>query len=119
MEEKQRVANIIVAKCSHTKNLFGIRVENKNGVWHFTWAFKIGEQAAKNEGYDSNTISGTVETDSEYPGCPHCETKNWISCGKCGKVTCYSGGEISTCAWCGNTGKLKEATYFDLKGGDY
>ena len=119
MQEFKREANVVVAKCTHSKQPFGIRMERINDGWSCTWAFKINEKSAKNEGYDTAMVSGRIETDPEYPGCPYCGTMGWFSCGKCGNLTCYSGENIVTCAWCGNKGECQEADTFDLKGGGY
>ena len=65
-------------------------------------------------------ISGRVEIDTEYPGCPYCGSTGWVRCGKCGKLTCYNGeGNSFTCAWCKSSGKLQIAETFDLTGGGY
>jgi len=114
-------ATVIIAKCSHSHKPFGIRVEKRSdGAWHFTWAFKIDEKAAAHEGYGSTMVSGRIETDSEYPGCPYCHTIGWFSCGNCGKLTCYDLSVMKvTCAWCGNSGELEATETFDIKGGDY
>ena len=120
MKSNEREATVVVAKCTHSKQAFGIRMEKKNEVWHCTWAFKINEKSAKNEGYDTAMVSGRVEMDAEYPGCPYCGTMGWFSCGSCGNLTCYSGEtNVVTCAWCGNQGECQEADTFDLKGGGY
>ena len=67
MREFEREANVVVAKCNHSKRPYGIRMEKMSeGAWHCTWAFKINEQSAKNEGYDTS-VSGRVEKDAEYP----------------------------------------------------
>ena len=113
-----REANIVVAKCGSSKQPFGIRMEKISDVWHCTWAFAINEQAAKREGYDSVMVSGKVETDAEYPGCPYCGNTGWVRCGACGNLTCYNSGRF-TCSWCGNSGEVVSADTFDLKGGGY
>lgn len=53
MKEIMNEAAVVMAKCRHSKQPFGIRMEKKNdGVWYCTWAFKLSERAAANEGYD-------------------------------------------------------------------
>lgn len=119
MHEGKREATVVVAKCNHSNQTYGIRMEKKNGVWYCTWAFKIGENAAKNEGYGTVMVSGKVATDEEYPGCPYCGTKGWFSCGRCGNLTCYNNETVVTCAWCGNKGECVTTDTFDLRGGGY
>lgn len=121
MREDVREANVVMAKCKSSKRPFGIRIEKRiNNVWYCTWAFKLSEQVGSNEGYGSTMISGRVDVDSEYPGCPYCGGNGWVSCGNCGKLTCYNGeGHTFTCTWCGQSGELQSAEIFDLSGGGY
>ena len=80
-------AKIIIARCAKTKQAFGIRVEERENDWIRTWAFPIDEKKASKEGFDTNTISGTLQTDPEYPGCPFCGSEAFIVC-SCGKIGC-------------------------------
>lgn len=121
MREDVREANVVMAKCKSAKRPFGIRIEKRtNNVWYCTWAFKLSEQVGSNEGYGSAMISGRVDVDPEYPGCPYCGSTGWVSCGNCGKLTCYNGeGHTFTCTWCGQSGELQSAETFDLSGSGY
>ena len=121
MKNETIEANVIIAKCAQAKKPYGIRIEKrKDRVWYCNWAFKISEKSAANEGYDSTVISGKVDLDPEYPGCPYCGGGGWVSCGHCGKLTCWgSGGNNFVCAWCGVASGVREAEHFDLKAGDY
>ena len=114
-------ANVIIANCNVSKRPFGIRIEKrKNNIWYTNWAFKISEKSVAREGYDNTTISGKIESDIEYPGCPFCGANYWFSCGRCGKLTCWNGSdEIVTCVSCGNSGSVKIKENFDLKGSNY
>jgi hypothetical protein len=112
-------ANVILAKCDNTGNLFGVRVEKRNGDWFRTWAFKIDEKSAKSEGYDKVRLTGSFFADPEFPGCPHCGTDGFYICGKCGKMNCWSEGNNVTCKWCGSRGVLEEAESFDIDGSGY
>lgn len=119
MKNIKREASVVAGRCSKARKTFGIRMEKSKNEWHCTWAFKIDDKAAKNEGYDNEMVSGRIVVDDEYPGCPYCETKGWFSCGKCGKLTCYNGETVVTCGWCGNKGEVRAAETFDLKGGGF
>lgn len=113
-------ATVVMAKCTHSRECFGIRTEKKGGAWHQTWAFKLSPQAASREGYAEEPVSGRIIVDDEYPGCPYCKAMGWFNCGRCGKLTCHNGREsFVTCAWCGNSGNTSAADSFDLKGGGY
>lgn len=51
---------IIMARCSHSKQSFGIRMEEKfPSQWTADWAFAIKEAAAQHEGYDKSEIAGS------------------------------------------------------------
>jgi hypothetical protein len=120
MKENVKEASVVMAKCRQSKMPFGIRIEKRtDNVWYCNWAFKLTEKVASNEGYGSVMISGKVDMDSEYPGCPYCETGGWFTCGNCGKMTCYGGEEQVTCAWCGHSGGVRSSDTFDLTGGGY
>jgi len=121
VREDVREANVVMAKCRTSQRPYGIRIEKRmNGTWYCTWAFKLSEKAGSNEGYGENMISGRVDIDPEYPGCPYCGATGWVSCGNCKKLTCYSGEETRfKCAWCGNSGELQTSDTFDLSGGGY
>lgn len=105
---------IIMARCSHSKQSFGIRLEEKlTGQWTADWAFPIKEAGAKREGYDKSEIGGSFSLDAAYPGCPYCQPKSFVLCygglfSRCNKVSCGDGEQDSTytCPWCGNTAKI-------------
>lgn len=121
MDKKVIQANVIMSKCRHSKAPFGIRIEQREDtVWYCTWAFKISEKKASGEGYMNNKISGQVEFDSGYPGCPHCGGNGWVKCGKCGRLACWGTDAAKfTCPWCGMSSGTRTADRFDLQGGGY
>jgi hypothetical protein len=100
---------IIMARCSHYKQSFGIRLEEKSSKnWVADWAFPMQESTAKKEGYDNSQIAGNFSIDKAYPGCPNCERNSFCLCGQCHKVGCYEHNRDRnyTCAWCGNAGEV-------------
>jgi len=116
---------VVLSKCSKLKKLFGMRVEEREKKWFRTWAFPIDESKAKHEGFAANKVS-LSETDSSYPGCPHCKDGGFVRCGSCEKIGCAGGvtkkGENKasyTCPWCGNTGDLEYVDSVDASGGGY
>ena len=101
---------IIPAKCSQSKEMFGIRGIRHNGTWHLTWAFKMTERQAKGEHIENNTLSGNAAFDATYPKCPYCGKDSILMCQQCGHVSCLSGTGLKdginvTCAWCGFSSK--------------
>ncbi len=120
MKEEMNQATVVMAKCRESKQPFGMRVEKrKDSVWYCTWAFKLSERAAAREGYGDTLVSGRVDFDTEYPGCPYCGASGWFVCASCDKLTCNDGEDHVTCSWCGWTGNCTSAEVFDLKGGGY
>ena len=120
MKQKINEATVVMAKCKNAKKPFGIRMEKKrNSVWYCTWAFKLSERSAKNEGYGNTIVSGLVDLDEEWPGCPYCNSNGWFNCVNCGRLTCYSNETYVTCAWCNKSGECTPAEKFDLKGDGY
>lgn len=119
MRNTGRVATVVMARCKRSKMPFGIRVEKKQDIWYCTWTFKLEERTAKNEGYDTVSISGQMALEEEYPGCPHCGSMGWFKCGACGRITCQGDETIVTCSWCGNQGETVMSDRFDLTGSGY
>lgn len=132
----RRETNVILCKCVYTRsardNLFGIRIEKIQGDWMRTWAFKIGEDKARNEGFDKENITGSFVSTPEYPGCPHCGAESFSIC-DCGKMFCYDPNKEQhnteiingnafihrVCPWCGEDGYYSYTNSFDMKGGGY
>lgn len=112
-------AKVVLQKCNK-KDTFGVRIQKMNGDWYRTWAFKINEKNASDEGYDEEQISGSLNATEEYPGCPYCGDDSFVLCG-CGKLGCYRNinGDIYECPWCGSRGRVTGASSFDISGGGY
>lgn len=98
---------ILMARCEHTGQSFGVRMEEKaRGRWVADWAFALKETAAKREGYDQTQINGSFAFDAAYPGCPYCEATGLYKC-QCEGIACWTGkGQSVTCPWCGANGQV-------------
>jgi hypothetical protein len=98
---------IVMARCSRSRNTFGIRVEEKhNGQWLADWAFALKETTARKEGYGRSEIAGVIKLDLAYPGCPHCHAMGLVKC-SCGHVACWDRDRnMVSCPWCGSTGEV-------------
>lgn len=112
-------ANVILVKCTQSKKLFGMRVQQQGSDWIRTWAFPIQENVASKEGFGNVKIQGSLNVTDEYPGCPYCETKGFFSCGVCNKLNCYHGEELTKCEWCGNSAETSAVDEFEVEGGGY
>ena len=121
MKNNVKEANVVMARCASTSKSFGIHMERRtDDVWYCTWAFPLSEKSASNEGYTNTVISGRMEFDDEYPGCPHCNSTGWVKCWSCGKLTCWSSKDKSfSCKWCGVSGEVESADEFELNAGGY
>lgn len=92
---------IAVARCSRSKECFGVRLEMvSHNNWVVNWAFPIKESLARKEGYDRSEITGQIQLSDSYPGCPYCNIKSIFKC-SCGKIGCHHGETREvTCPWC-------------------
>lgn len=119
MSKLSKNAFAIMAMCEETKENFGITVDPRENSYAFCWGFKIKKDQAKREGYDKTHVRGMVTYDDDFNGCPHCGSKSFYICNKCGKVVCYHGQEIVTCPNCGVSSALQAANNVDLSGGGF
>ena len=87
-------------------------------VWAFTWAFPLGQEEAKREGYGSRIV-GSFQLTPDYPGCPHCGSRSFYQCNGCSSLVCWDGeSRWVTCPSCGGSGPL-EGTITEMRtGGD-
>lgn len=110
----------VMAACERSKETFGITVDScGNNSYRFIWSFKIRKEIAKQEGYDSTNVTGNIENDEEFPGCPYCKAKLMWLCGTCKKWNCWHEQNHVTCAHCGTSGECSVADSFDLRGGGF
>lgn len=114
---------ILCARCAKNKKMFGVTTEKREGAWHFVWAFKLREDVARREKFDSSKIDGGATcTDEKYPGCPYCGARGFIHCGSCGGICCFTGEENRfTCPHCGNSGEVAHEGWdgISLSGGGF
>jgi len=119
-------AKVVLCKCPKNKRVYGMRIEQQGNDWVRTWAFKVDEERAKHEGFDTESTRGTMRPTPDYPGCPYCGGMGLAQC-SCGKVFCWSGGggtethsemKRATCPWCGQSGEYFVTEKINLQGGD-
>jgi hypothetical protein len=93
-----------------------MRIEERNNDWVRTWAFKISENKAMNEGYESVKGSGSMQKTPEYPGCPYCGSFSIAQC-SCGKLFCWSSrSNAVSCPWCGQVGEYQAVKTIEFEG---
>ena len=109
----------VLAFCEETKKPFGITVDRiGKEQYKIVWAFKIDKEKASREGYDTTSVTGAVQIDDEYPGCPHCGSKQFWMC-ICGHPICYHGQQHLVCPNCGASGNAQRIEKVNLHGGGY
>lgn len=100
-------AQVLVVKCSTHKKMFGMRLEEvQHRQWAINWAFPLSERRVSAEKYDRTKIEGAFSFTEEYPGCPYCGNSGVVSCGFCGKLSCWNGNDTHTCGHCGKTMRI-------------
>jgi hypothetical protein len=112
-------ARVVLCKCPSTRNIFGIRIEEKENDWVRTWAFKISESKALHEGYEKTKSSGTLLPTPEYPGCPYCGAMVTAQC-SCGKLFCWNNESdtgTAVCPWCGRKDEYSPSETIEFEGG--
>lgn len=113
-------AFVTMAMCEECKQPFGITVDKvSNGRYKFVWSFKINADNAHREGYDATHVRGDVIEDVNYPGCPHCGTKQWYICTNCSTIVCHHGQSFVTCPKCRMRGEITNVREIDIIGGNF
>lgn len=92
---------IVLARCAGSKGDFGMRLEEESrGQWVVDWAFQMRAGAAKKEGYDKASISGSFRLAPGFPGCPYCRAGGFFRC-QCGRIGCWDQQSMQVvCPWC-------------------
>ena len=110
-------AFVISAICSRNKKMYGITIDKTTSGYSLIWAFPLTKQQASKEGFESTAVCGNIEADVNYPGCPHCGSKQFYVCNNCKSVVCYHGEEHVVCPTCGIQGEIIRVDKIDLKAG--
>ena len=80
-------------------------------LWKFIApALYENEKRAVREGYNKTKITGDFSASEDFNGCPYCGSKDFVFCGRCGKLSCWNKEERITCGWCGITGDITTTT---------
>lgn len=105
-----------MAMCPQHRGLFGITVDEIcHNQYSFVWSFKLDERRAKSEGFEQQSVNGSVVMEPDFPGCPYCGAKTFVFCGKCGAISCYDGHGTSKCPKCGFVSRVEVADSFNIK----
>lgn len=100
--KKKINAQVILARCKKSKQLYGITIEQVNGnEWEMKYSYFIDEARARSEGFDKSIITADCYAADIYPGCPNCGSSGYVKCNYCGKLTCWENEESLCCSWCG------------------
>ena len=115
-------ASVLVMKCGLSRNTFGVRIQKmRDGDWYRTWAFKLNDKLAKREGYELQSISGSLIATEDFPGCPYCGAHSFYQCGNCNKIVYWDTKDTSlTCPWCNNScDTMVQVEQFSVDGNEF
>lgn len=98
-------AVILPVKCTREHVTFYARYDFAfDGVWVLTYGLKnIPMGASIGKGCISKISLYNSRTGPQYK-CPYCGNTEFVRCGRCGKLTCYSGEGEFVCDHCSNVG---------------
>lgn len=105
-------AIILSVNCLRTHRTFFARYDFAyDGVWVLTYGSKdvpsnISGSSGSGELFRIDLSNS--RTGPQYR-CPYCGNTGFVCCGKCKKLTCYSGSGNFVCNHCGNTGEVSGA----------
>ena len=102
-------AVLLPVNCINTHKTFYARYDFAfDGVWVLTYGLKnrpLDTSGTASIGGMSKIDLSNSRTGPQYR-CPHCGNTEFVRCGKCSKLTCYSGTGIFECDHCGNVGEV-------------
>jgi len=93
----------MAARCRRDGRDFVIRLECARGQW----VAANGSPTAPwgESGADTVDTPGGIAPGPDY-SCPYCSANNFVCCGRCGRMTCWSGTSSFVCRYCGNSGNV-------------
>lgn len=79
-----------------------------DGVWVLTYGLRTMPTDTPGESSESDFAKIDLSNSRTGPQyrCPHCGNTEYVRCGACGKLTCYSGHGDFVCDHCGNRGSV-------------
>ena len=102
-------AVILNVNCARTHREFYARYDFAyDGVWVLTYGLKDMPSDTSNSsggGGLSKIDLSNSRIGPQYK-CPYCGNKEFVHCGKCKKLTCYSGSGRFVCDHCGGSGEI-------------
>ncbi len=79
-----------------------------DGTWVNTYGLK--EMPAEENGTVAKAGVSRIDLSQARTGpqykCPYCGNVDFVQCGGCSKLTCYSGSGLFHCDHCGNSGEV-------------
>ncbi len=101
-------AIILPINCVTAHKIFYARYDYAyDGVWVLTYGLKNmpSDRSGVFESEMSKIDISNSRVGPQYK-CPYCGNTDFVRCGRCHKLTCYSGGGKFTCDHCGNVGDV-------------
>ena len=99
---------MLPVKCASLHKTFYARYDYAyDGVWVLAYGLKDipSDSSSTSVGGVSTIDISNSRTGPQYK-CPYCGNREFVRCGRCHKLTCYSGGGKFTCDHCGNVGDV-------------
>jgi hypothetical protein len=93
-------ADVLLARCEGSSELYGIRAEDRSDAWYATWTFTVDQRRAGREHYGNTVVNARLLLGDGFPGCPHCAAGSFVKCNQCGHITCWDGAvRVWSCRW--------------------
>lgn len=99
---------ILAVNCVSAHRTFYARYDYAyDGAWVLTYGLKNmpSDESGISEGRMLKINISNSRIGPQYK-CPYCGNKKFVRCGRCNKLTCYSGDGKFTCDHCGNVGEV-------------
>jgi len=95
----------IPAKCFKTKEGLFIKLirDDKGWCWDSTFKDGAGQNSSSSHKVQDIIFDAPQRTEDGFC-CAGCGVKQVVKCHLCSQFTCWSGIDLWTCAFCGNTG---------------
>jgi len=84
------------------------RLPGEQPVWELTTTFAQSRQADPGESASIGELTGTFGPAATYEGCPQCSARSFVKCGKCQRLSCWTGAGWFSCGWCGDAGPVND-----------
>ena len=110
---------LVPARCSQSRLPFLIRMKRSGPEeWLAIGTSAVAEERLRNPEFGGAQASGRLKISGDYPGCPHCQWRDFFLDQRCGgRISCCQPNADSTvCPWCGDYALMKKLGAASIKG---